>query len=73
MTGARAGLEVDDEIVAIEGHEVRRMTSEEVVDALRGGVGSTVTLTVERRGVRRDVKVERGPFSASERGEGGKS
>jgi carboxyl-terminal processing protease len=62
MSAWTAGLEPDDEIVAIDGREVRAMTPEDVSKALRGTVGSDVTLTVKRGGLARDVKVRRGPF-----------
>lgn len=62
MAAWKAGLEPDDEIVAIDGHDVRAMTADDVRKAVRGDVGSTVILTVERNGVRRDVNVQRGPF-----------
>jgi carboxyl-terminal processing protease len=60
----RAGLEIDDEIVAIEGHAVREMSEEEIRGAVRGDVGSALSLTVERGGQRREVKVQRSPILA---------
>jgi C-terminal processing protease CtpA/Prc len=60
----RAGLEIDDEIVAIDGRPVKEMSQEEVRRAVRGDVGSKLTITVERNGQRRDVKVERSPMLA---------
>ncbi|AKU94215.1 hypothetical protein AKJ09_00879 [Labilithrix luteola] len=63
MTGARAGLEPGDEIVAIDGREVHDMTREDVINSLRGDVGSTVTLRIRRDDLTREVKVERGPFA----------
>lgn len=45
---AQAGLEVDDEIVAIDGKDVRGLTPEEVRQAVRGDLGSTMVLTVVR-------------------------
>jgi len=60
----RAGLEIDDEILAIDGHPVKDMTQEDVRKAVRGNVGSTLTLTVQRGGQKRDVKVERSPILA---------
>jgi C-terminal processing protease CtpA/Prc len=62
MTGAEAGLEPGDEIVAIDGRDVRTMSTEDVQGALRGKIGTTVVLTVDRAGARRDVPVRRGPF-----------
>jgi carboxyl-terminal processing protease len=60
----RAGLEVEDEILAIDGRPVKEMSQEDVRRAVRGDVGSTLTLTIERAGQRRDVKVERSPILA---------
>ncbi len=60
----RAGLEIDDEIVAIDGRPVKEMSQEDVRRAVRGDVGSKLTVTVERAGQRRDVKVERSPILA---------
>lgn len=60
----RAGLEVEDEIVAIDGRSVKEMSQDEVRRAVRGDVGSKLTLTVERAGQRRDVVVERSPILA---------
>lgn len=65
MAGAKAGLEVDDELVAIDGKDVKGMSTEDIVGALRGDVGSTVILTISRRGEKREIKVERGPFAAA--------
>lgn len=62
MGAAEAGLEPGDEIVAIDGRDVRGMDPDAVRAALRGEVGSTVILTVVRGALRRDVKVKRGPF-----------
>jgi S1-C subfamily serine protease len=60
----RAGLEVDDEILAIDGRSVQEMSQEEIRRAVRGDVGSALMLTVERGGQRRDVKIERSPILA---------
>jgi len=62
MAAWTAGLEPDDEIVAIDGQPARAMTLDDVRKALRGPIGSTVVLTIARGGVQRDVKVQRGPF-----------
>ena len=59
-----AGLEIDDEIVAIDGRPVKEMSEEDVRRAVRGDVGSKLTITVERAGQRRDVKIERSPIFA---------
>ncbi len=62
MAAWTAGLEPDDEVVAIDGRDVKAMTLDDVRAALRGPVDSTVVLTIRRGGVVRDVKVKRGPF-----------
>jgi carboxyl-terminal processing protease len=63
MTGAKAGLEPGDEILAIDGRDVGALSDEEIRNALRGRVGTRVRLTVKRDGAKRDVEVERGPFA----------
>jgi C-terminal processing protease CtpA/Prc len=57
-----AGLELDDEILAIDGHPVGEMSQDDVKRAVRGDVGSTMVLSVSRGGVTRDVKVQRSPL-----------
>jgi serine protease Do len=59
---ARAGLEVGDEVVAIDGRDVRRMSPQAVHDALEGECGTTVSLTVLRQGRVDRVPVVRAPF-----------
>ena len=62
-----AGLLLDDEIKAIDGKPVQSLTQDEVRMALRGDVGTTMTLTVERYGQRRDVKVQRTALAAEKK------
>lgn len=57
--GARAGLEVGDEIIAVDGRMVAGMSPEEFRAAVRGPVGSVVTVDVLRDGLRRRMPVER--------------
>ena len=59
-----AGLEIDDEILAIDGQSVKDLSEDDVRKAVRGNVGSTLTLTVDRGGQKRDVKVQRSPILA---------
>lgn len=54
-----AGIAPGDHIVAVNGEATLGKTMEEVQHELRGKAGTTVTLTVERGGERRDVKLER--------------
>ena len=63
MAAARGGLKEGDEIIAVDGVDVRDLSPEEVQQALRGPVGTTVSLTVvrDRTDVHR-VSVVRGPF-----------
>ena len=56
---SQAGLEIDDEIVAIDGVEVRTMSENDVRRAVRGDLGSTLVVTIVRKGTRRDVVVTR--------------
>lgn len=66
--GDRAGLQVDDEILLIDGKDVRPMTEEDVRQAVRGDVGSPLVLTVLRGTEKLDVKVVRSPLLAPGRG-----
>jgi len=45
-----AGLEIDDVILAINGEPIRTLPYQEIVERLRGPVGSTVELEVFRQG-----------------------
>lgn len=67
----RAGLEIEDEILAINGRPVKEMSQEEVRRAVRGDVGSKLTVTVERAGQRRDIVVQRSPILADKAERGG--
>jgi predicted metalloprotease with PDZ domain len=62
MGSARAGLEPGDEVLSVEGRDVRDLSPEGVHRALAGEVGSTVTLTVERRGKIERLTVVRQPY-----------
>jgi C-terminal processing protease CtpA/Prc len=50
LPAARGGLEQEDEILLVDGRDVRGMSPEEVHIALAGAPGSTVRLTIWRRG-----------------------
>lgn len=50
MGSARAGLRPGDQILLIDGHDVRSMTAEQIHEALVGPIGTKVALTVERDG-----------------------
>ena len=61
---ARAGLQEGDEILLIDGKDVRAMSPEEIRRAVRGDVGSSMTLTILRGTDKREVKVVRTPLLA---------
>ena len=63
----KAGLQLDDEILAIDGKPVQALTQDEVRTALRGDVGTTMTLSVQRYGQKREVKVLRTPLAAEKK------
>lgn len=56
---AEAGLLVDDEIVAIDGKDVKAMSEEDVRRAVRGDLGSNLTIAIVREGQRKEVTVKR--------------
>jgi carboxyl-terminal processing protease len=60
----RAGLAVDDEILLIDGKDVRAMSQDDIRRAVRGDVGSTMVLTILRGDARREIKVVRTPLLA---------
>lgn len=60
----RAGLLVDDEVIALDGKPVSGMTPDDIRRAVRGKVGERLNVTVLRRGERRDVVVTRTPLLA---------
>ena len=65
MGAARAGVEVGDEVVAIDGKPAGRMTPAEVHEALSGRVGTKVRVTLVRAGVTIDREIERGPLAGT--------
>ena len=58
-----AGLKPDDVLLAVDNKSVRGASYYEVREALRGPVGTTVILTVQRGEEILDVPVERRPIS----------
>jgi C-terminal processing protease CtpA/Prc len=59
---ASAGIAQGDEILLIDGRDVRRMTPEQIHLALEGDVGSTVRLTVLTRGRIERLALARAPL-----------
>ena len=63
MSAAKAGLREGDEIISIEGQDVRDLPPGEVAEMLRGELGSEVSITVIRGGTEViRVKIVRGPY-----------
>jgi len=62
---AEAGMAPGDEILLIDGYDVRNMSPDAVHRRLEGEVGTTVSLTVLRRGKIERVAVKRGPLARS--------
>ena len=58
----RAGLREDDRITRIDGDDVSRMPMREIVERLRGPVGSTVEIEVVRDGEFQTFSVERSAY-----------
>ena len=58
----RAGLREDDRITRIDGDDVSHMPMREIVERLRGPVGSTVEIEVVRDGEFQTFMVERAPY-----------
>ena len=61
---ARAGLLEGDEILLIDGKNVRAMSEDDVRRAVRGDVGSALVLTVLRGTEKLEIKVVRTPLLA---------
>jgi carboxyl-terminal processing protease len=62
---AEAGMAPGDEILLIDGHDVRSMSPEAIHRQLEGEVGTTVNLTLLRRGKIERVAVKRAPLARS--------
>jgi C-terminal processing protease CtpA/Prc len=65
----KAGLLVDDEVVALDGKPVLGMTPDDIRRAVRGDVGTTLVVTILRysrdaQPEKRDIKVTRTPLLA---------
>ncbi len=50
---SRAGIKAGDYIVKIEGEQVQGKTLSEAVDLMRGPIGSSIEITLRRRGVKK--------------------
>ncbi|MGH8873766.1 MAG: S41 family peptidase, partial [Acidimicrobiia bacterium] len=58
-----AGVQSEDVIVAVDGHEVTGQTLDEVSSLIRGPAGTDVTITIERGDELLDVTIERAPIT----------
>jgi len=58
----RAGLREDDRITRIDGDDVSRMPMREIVERLRGPIGSTVDIEVVRDGEFQTFTIERSEY-----------
>jgi S1-C subfamily serine protease len=65
LPAARAGMTEGDEILLIEGRDVRRMSPLSIHHMMEGDVGSCVQLTVLRRGKIERIAVERAPLATA--------
>jgi carboxyl-terminal processing protease len=62
MSGAAAGLKPGDEVVAIDGADVRGADRAEIHRRLKGPLGTRVQLTVVRDGSLQTLSVLRAPY-----------
>jgi len=62
LPAAQAGLARGDEILLIDGRDVRRLSPLEIHTALEGDVGTEVRLTVLREGTIERLLLTRAPF-----------
>jgi C-terminal processing protease CtpA/Prc len=62
---AEAGIGPGDELLLIDGRDVRSMSPEMIHRLLEGDVGTAVNLTLLRRGKIERIAVRRGPLSRS--------
>lgn len=71
MVAAKAGLQVGDEVVSVNGAAVQKMSPDDVHRALAGEIGTKVRLTVVRRGEQLELVIERGPLRQPRPTDGG--
>ncbi len=61
----RGGLRSGDRIIQIDGEPVSGRTEREIVEALRGEVGTEVVLEVSRDGETLRLRIERAPYRSN--------
>ena len=54
----RAGIKAGDVIIEVDGEDTSNMSLMEVVQRIRGKVGTKVTLTIYRKGLEKPIKIE---------------
>ena len=64
-SAAKAGIAPGDEVLLIDGRDVRGMSPDMIHRLLEGQVGTTVNLTLLRRGKIERIAVRRAPLSRS--------
>ncbi len=60
---ARAGIKPGDLIVQVDGQDVHGQNPDQTSNLIRGQAGTAVTITIERGGIRQDLKVVREPIT----------
>lgn len=65
----QAGIKAGDIIVKVDGQDISGFTSDELVSAITGDVGTQVTLTIRRDGQTQDITITRATFTAVAYGE----
>jgi carboxyl-terminal processing protease len=67
LPAAQAGILPGDEILFIQGRDVRDMSPDSIHLALEGQVGTTVELTVQHQGRIERISLKRAPLEPSKR------
>ncbi|ARJ52042.1 serine protease [Staphylococcus lutrae] len=55
----KAGLKPRDELIGVDGHSIKGEALDAIIPKVRGKEGTTVTLTVKRDGVEKEIKIKR--------------
>jgi carboxyl-terminal processing protease len=61
----RAGIQVGDRLVELDGHSMKGWSFDEARNALRGPLGSALALSIERNGAKIPLKLERSDIHVS--------
>ena len=60
---AKAGIQPGDVVLKVDGTDIHGMTTDQAGNLIRGPQGTSVTLTVDRDGVQKDIAVQREPIT----------